>query len=196
MNCQEFWNGERHSLDHLKECGNCATRWERHERLAAGLRALGSQMSGVEAPPRLEHRLVSAFRAHSELGDMPPRAAWFAVGTWAAALIATAALALFLVRGHQPERTHRITRSLTQLALVDTPSDAVGIAAQDGFVPLPNAEELAPNETMNVVRVELPRSSVIALGFTIAEERESDTVQADVMLGADGVPRAVRFLDD
>ena len=48
---------------------------------------------------------------------------------------------------------------------------------------------------MNLVRVELPRSSMIALGFAFRAERESETVEADVMLGGDGVARAVRFLD-
>jgi len=195
MNCQEFWNGEPHSPDHLKECPNCAVRQEHHERLSAGLHSLGAQMRRVEAPARVERRLLSAFRAHAELGGMPRRAAWFAVGSWAAALAATAVLAVFLVRGHQPQRIHRITRSVTQLAVVEVPPDPLGIAGQDGFLPLPNAEEFAPNEAINLVRVELPRSSVVALGFTVAEERESETVQADVMLGADGVARAVRFLD-
>jgi hypothetical protein len=36
---------------------------------------------------------------------------------------------------------------------------------------------------------------MIALGFAVEEERESETVQADVVLGADGVARAVRFLE-
>ena len=49
---------------------------------------------------------------------------------------------------------------------------------------------------MNLVRVELPRSSMISLGFAVSEEREAETVEADVMLGADGVARAVRFLED
>ena len=38
------------------------------QRLAAGLHAVGAQMRRVEAPARVERRLVSAFRAHAELG--------------------------------------------------------------------------------------------------------------------------------
>ena len=72
---------------------------------------------------------------------------------------------------------------------------AIEEALRDDFMPLPNAERFAPNEEINLVRMELPRSSMIALGFTVSEERESETVEADVMLDADGVARAVRFLD-
>jgi hypothetical protein len=198
MNCQEFWDGELNSLDHLENCPNCAARWEHHERLSVGLHVLGAQMRKVEAPARLERRLVSAYRAHSELAGMPRRTAWLAVGTWAAALAATAVLAVFLVRGHQPERTHKLTRSVTQLAAVEVPADLTNLPEQDGlgaFMTLPDAEDLAPNEAINLVRVELPRSSMIALGFAVSEEREAETVEADVMLGADGVARAVRFLE-
>ena len=36
---------------------------------------------------------------------------------------------------------------------------------------------------------------MMAVGLTVNEERALERVQADVMLGADGLPRAVRFLD-
>jgi len=63
------------------------------------------------------------------------------------------------------------------------------------FLPLPNTEAVGPSEEMNLVRVELPRSAMISMGFTVPEERASETVQADVMLDGDGVARAVRFVD-
>ena len=199
MNCQEFWNGEPHALDHLKECRGCAARFERQQRLAVGLNALGAQMRRMEAPARVERRLVAGFRGQAEFGGMTPRSAWWAVATWAAAVAATMAFAVFLVRGHQPQRTHRMTRSMTQLAAVEVPADVASMADPDGFggdfMALPNTEGIAPNEPMNLVRVEVPRSAMIALGFTVSEERASDPVQADVMLGDDGVARAVRFLD-
>jgi hypothetical protein len=199
MNCQEFWNGEPYSPDHLKECPNCAARAERHSRLAMGLKTLGEQMRRVEAPGRVERRLVAAFRAQGELTPMPPRAAWLAVGAWTAGLAATAALALFLVGGHQPQRTQRHARSMTQLAAVEVPADVAGMAGQDedsgDFLRLPNTEELAPNEAMNLIRVEIPRSAMIALGFSVSEDRASESVEADVMLGGDGVARAIRFLE-
>ena len=191
MSCQEFWNGESDALDHLKECQDCAKRWERQQRLALGLHALGAQMRSVQAPASVERRLTSAYRAQSELAGMPTRTAWFAAGMWTAALAATAVLALLLVGGHQPQRTQKNTRSVTQLAVVESAADD----EFGSFVSLPNAEEVAPNEATNLVRVELPRSSMIALGFAVEEERESETVQADVVLGADGVARAVRFLE-
>ena len=67
--------------------------------------------------------------------------------------------------------------------------------AASGFIALPNAAEIGPNEDVNMVRVEVPRSAMIALGFEVNPEQVWQPVQADVMLGADGLARAVRFLD-
>jgi hypothetical protein len=36
---------------------------------------------------------------------------------------------------------------------------------------------------------------MVALGFEVPEDRAEESVEADVMLGADGVARAVRFLE-
>jgi hypothetical protein len=49
---------------------------------------------------------------------------------------------------------------------------------------------------VNVVRVEMPRSAMLALGLEVSPERASELVAADVMLGPDGLARAVKFLDE
>jgi hypothetical protein len=195
MNCQEFWNGEPHALDHLKDCRNCAARMENQSRLAVGLNALGAQMRRVEAPARVEQRLVSAYRAQTHLGHTPRGTVWVAVGAWAAALAATFLLAVFLIRGHQPQPATRMSHGVTQLAALEVPPDTAAPVGEDGFVRLPNAEDIAPNEPMNLVRVEVQRSAMIALGFSVSEEHASEPIEADVMLGPDGVARAVRFVE-
>jgi hypothetical protein len=63
----------------------------------------------------------------------------------------------------------------------------------NGFIPLPNAEGLTPNDDVNVVSVEVPRSAVVAAGIPLTDDRPSELVKADVMLGPDGMPRAIRL---
>src|SRR5260370_42713042 len=72
---------------------------------------------------------------------------------------------------------------------------AIGAQTGTGFMDLPNAAEIGPNEDLNMVRVEVPRSAMIALGLEVGPEQAWQPVQADVMLGADGLARAVRFLE-
>jgi hypothetical protein len=65
----------------------------------------------------------------------------------------------------------------------------------DGFIPLPNAPQIDPNDDVNVVRMELPRSAMLAVGLDVNPEQVSETVEAEVMLGSDGLARAVRFME-
>jgi HAMP domain-containing protein len=195
MTCDEFWNGEPHSLDHLRECEPCAIRAERQQRLADTLSRLGAEMRHIEAPARVERLVLAGFRGRAELlRPARPTGWWWAVGGWAAAIAVTTGLALFVATVRQPQRTERITRHATQLATAEPPPDAE--PAENGdFIPLPHAEALAPNEEVNLVRIEAPRSMMIALGFSVSEEQAGEPVEADVMLGADGVARAIRFLE-
>ena len=46
-----------------------------------------------------------------------------------------------------------------------------------------------------IVRVELPRASLVALGANIPLEGDRQLVRADLLVGPDGVPRAIRLAD-
>jgi anti-sigma factor RsiW len=189
MNCQEFWNtmpelaGQHQHLErHLEQCAACAARLRSQRALKAGLRAVAGQMRQVGAPARVESRLRAAFRAHKGSPAYAPVRPHSPIVTWATAAAAVIGLAMFLVR--QP----------AQMA-TDGETDGGTAVASSGFIALPNAAEIGPNEDANMVRVEVPRSAMIALGFPVNPEQAGQPVQADVMLGADGLARAVRFLD-
>ena len=62
------------------------------------------------------------------------------------------------------------------------------------FVPLPYGDDALVGESARIVRVELPRSALRMAGFSVAQERANDRVEADVVLGADGLAHAVRFV--
>jgi hypothetical protein len=51
-----------------------------------------------------------------------------------------------------------------------------------------------PVEHGRMVRVRLPRSALAAFGLPMNEQRSEETIQADVVLGEDGLARAVRFV--
>jgi hypothetical protein len=62
------------------------------------------------------------------------------------------------------------------------------------FVPLPYGDDALVGESARIVRVEMPRSALRMAGFNVAQERANERVQADVLLGADGLAHAVRFV--
>jgi hypothetical protein len=200
MNCQEFWESgfvesDAAGLAHLNECPGCAALHAKEQRVAVGLKALGAQRRRTEAPARVERRLLAAFRNEMGAAPVPRRGAWFPVLTWGTAVAAMVTLALFLMHGRQPQQVHRQSRSGVELAAADGPYP-IGVTAgldESGFIPLPNAELLDPADEVDVVRMEVPLSTLIALGLPVGEDERN--VQADVLLGGDGVARAVRFLD-
>lgn len=54
--------------------------------------------------------------------------------------------------------------------------------------PLENGEEF------RIVRAELSRSSLFALGVNLSIENESEKVKTDLLIGSDGIARAIRFV--
>jgi hypothetical protein len=201
MNCAEFWNempelasGGESEHAHLKHCPQCAGLIDRQRRLASGLRTMAHEMGAVAAPPRVEANLLEAFR--SEMASAGPRLVrmrMLPVFSWVAAAAAVIAVAAWVAprRHTAPPAAHHTPAAGVELAsLVDDAAD------DDGFIPLPNAERVGPNDDVHVVRMELPRSAMLVVGLDVSPERVSERVEAEVMLGPDGLARAVRFADE
>jgi hypothetical protein len=208
MNCQEFWNtmpelayeADDGHFEHVRECPACAALLNRQRTLASGLRRLAADWRSVEAPARVESRLTAAFLGQAGLTVSHPATRWWVpVATWATAAVAVLALAMFLARDRHVVPAHRTTSSRVELAAVEPPADLDTLGDSSGtdndFIPMPNAARIEPNEDLDLVRVEVPRSAMIALGYAVSEDRASEPVEAEVVLGADGLARAVRFFE-
>lgn len=205
MNCQEFWEQAPEGANppnaawtaHRRECAACAASWTGQRQVAEGLRRVAGEWSRLQAPARVEARLVRAFRGEdglrgASLGARP----WIPALTWAAASLTVMGLAFSLVHVREPQTVapRPVPANAAILAALQEMPEAAD--AETGFLPLPNVEQLSPNEQGDVVTVEVPRSAMMALGFEVSPERAAEPVQAEVMFGPDGVARAVRFLDE
>ena len=62
------------------------------------------------------------------------------------------------------------------------------------FMPIGYVNSASLQDGGSVVRVELPRSTIVSMGFALNMDRSSDRVKADVLMGADGLARAIRFV--
>jgi len=62
------------------------------------------------------------------------------------------------------------------------------------FLPLPFADDDAPLGTAEVVRIRLSESALGVLGLPVSDEASRQPVTADVVIGEDGVARAIRFV--
>jgi hypothetical protein len=136
----------------------------------------------VAAPGHIEERLRMEFRRQKRRRKLVTWTPW--LGAAAAASIAL----LVWVRSESPKP-------------VPAPAVAVHAVAPvaeeetDGFYPLPEAEALPAVENAMVVRVQLPVSSLQLMGVPVNEDSADLSVQADLLLGQDGLARAVRLVE-
>jgi len=160
--------------------------------MADDLRALAAQERKREAPPRVEAFLMAEFRQYQPRRQpipLPKRAAtWRMPALWAAAAgLVLMASALWRIPGQHALSVPVAAGPAVLTADMDDAEDS------NGFTPLPNAEGLEPNGDLNVVSVEVPQSAVVAAGIPLADDGAPEMVKADVMLGSDGLARAIRL---
>ncbi|MCI0662639.1 MAG: hypothetical protein L0220_16350 [Acidobacteria bacterium] len=62
------------------------------------------------------------------------------------------------------------------------------------FFILKEGEDLTAMENLSLVRIELPGSAISEMGIPIVLDTENERVNADVVLGQDGLARAIRFV--
>jgi hypothetical protein len=68
-------------------------------------------------------------------------------------------------------------------------------AGEKGFFKVPFAMDPAPGETFNIVRTQLDPAALARMGVSV-DPGWTGTLQADVLLGQDGFPQAVRLSND
>ncbi|HZF38445.1 MAG TPA: hypothetical protein VE715_06465 [Blastocatellia bacterium] len=62
------------------------------------------------------------------------------------------------------------------------------------FFPLSYGDDQKPMESGEVIRVQMPRSALIAFGLPVNVERADVPVKADLLVGEDGLAWAIRFV--
>ena len=146
--------------------------------LNRALRAL-AEAEPREAPAQLEQRLLAAFRARQRRRTMER----WGIGGATVAIAAGLALLMLLAphaRLPVPAAVPAVTASL--------PLEAAE------FTPLSDADMDPPLEEATVVRVELPLSALAAIGVPVTDARPDERIEADILLGQDGLARGVRLV--
>jgi hypothetical protein len=208
MNCEEFGivgldrdlgAGGRDSTaarEHLRSCSHCAALFESALALRADLRELGQLTSKATAPSRLEMRLRQEFRTRHTTAKSRGRAV---VTSWvlAAATLVLVAASLVLWQREKQVNIVRMQPSTSGVVHSVATGPELGgtlIAENDGdeFALIPGAIPGFLDDT-TVVRVQMERGSLGALGLSVNEEHANDIVQVDLLLGADGQPQAYRL---
>jgi len=149
---------------------------ERHHEVPSELQALSRHLRPMEAPGRVEAALIVAHRRlHSR--STPWLAAW--------RLLVPAALAGLAV--------------LALLPKPEAPAPATSIASREiatDYLPVGLGPRLGGNEFSQLIRIRLRREEMLRFGLpTLDREGAGNWVNADVVVGEDGLARAIRFVE-
>jgi hypothetical protein len=98
-------------------------------------------------------------------------------------------------RHRAPAQTATVAAATQSVAepKVNSAKSAVEEIATD-FVPVGYGSALDLRDGGQLVRVELPRSALTRFGLPMNMNRADERVKADVLVGPDGLPRAIRFV--
>ncbi|MHB8756028.1 MAG: hypothetical protein ACYC92_13900 [Candidatus Acidiferrales bacterium] len=207
---------------HAQTCERCAARLAQAQLLARALDAAARDAAQLEAPAHFETALVSAFREHHrslERARHRQRRArlrwleWAALATAATVFLAIGAWNVLRPRVGGVAKTTSVDalgpqsatvlRTKTKKANGAKPLETEASATRSeyarsdftaDFVPVPYSEGFAPGDSAVIVRVEMPRSDLADLGYSVDATRAADLVQVDLLVGEDGWPRAVRLV--
>jgi hypothetical protein len=86
--------------------------------------------------------------------------------------------------------TQRVPKSAIDRS-VQTPTSGE-IATE--FMPVSYGDNLNEIDNGRIVRVEMPRSALAQFGIPVNMERANERIKADVLIGDDGMARAIRFV--
>jgi hypothetical protein len=157
------------ALSHAHECADCSLILDEQQQLTELLRSVAVPNQEINKVPE---NLVSAFRAN-QIPKNSRSISW----------IRAAILVIAMLGGWMWYRTHHF----------ETPKTNSASHHDDGeFIPLQYAGN--PSNSFQVVRVELGSSDLQQLGFPAAPEWENRSVKADIVVGEDGLPHAIRFV--
>src|SRR5258708_788940 len=184
------------------------------EQVRRALRALAESDRDLAAPPQVEARLQAAFRKRRT--RQLRMLAWRRAAVWtvaAAAMIAGVAV----LREWRPRTTAPAVIGSTSPAPIRQPQQQAPQQAMSSQVPssvpvrqvrsarpappreiatefFPLVDYPPPFERGELVRVTVPAAAMRAVGLPVREDRLTDRVQADVLIGQEGMARAIRFV--
>lgn len=195
---------------HLSLCAHCRERWDAERQLTDQLRSMRTMAVGAASLGSRDIRRESLMRDFSLLHRRSAGRSQSAQ-SWVWGLSAAAALVLAVLLGHfvgqagarrtrgtvsPATRTHevRTNRTIVYEANYSLSNDASALSSDD-FIAVPYTPPLAPGEMVRVVHADLYPEALASMGVGVDPSWTGD-LPAEVLVGEDGLPRAVRITEN
>jgi hypothetical protein len=169
---------------HLRGCGNCRERWEAEWSLTGELKALRQETASARMPAAARADLMSRFEAQGKVTPIRRASGMDRRWLWPAAAAAMLVVSVAVFRPF-------VTPAIQPPAA----SEEQTIFEADGYMPVPYAPPLAPGELLQQVHADLEPAELVSLGVDVDPTLNAE-LPADLLLGQDGLPRAIRLSED
>ena len=206
--------------EHANTCSRCAALQESWQAAGIDLRAFAEDTAMAQAPARVEMRLRQEFRTQHVTFKVR-RAAVVAAWALAAAAVFAGVVTWRNWRDGQQEAVTKhlepaaaakkppesnssaganhenaaeLTNGMPPQNSVGADSSEILVADNElsGFTFLPGTLALDADDAA-ILRVRMQRGALGALGLPVNEERASEWIQVELLVGDDGLPQAVRL---
>lgn len=184
------------ALEHARDCRECGVRLANERMLTAGLGLLADEHLEMVPPPALKAALMTKYK-NQFVYRQRVRILWRAVAA-AAACLALVTLVPLATRGKL--QSSAFDNRALELIAIDADTALQFGNGEDGngtepFIAIPYAEPLAPYERTELQRVKLTRGTLLAMGLATEVPDADEPMNAELIVGEDGIPRAVRILN-
>jgi len=164
---------------------------------AFGLFAWGWRAASVRPQPALANANTATAPA-PEQKDREQSLAFAVTGNQASMRLSASTTESSGSRQH-PARSQLAKRGIVKLSTVEPDAVAVTNAQANEvateFLAVGYGSALDLQDGGQLVRVELPRSALARFGLPMNMERADERIKADVLVGTDGLARAIRFVE-
>ena len=187
------------AVEHAGACPRCATLQDSWQRARAELRGFAEETAAAQTPARVEMRLRQEFRTQHRTYRLRLAAVAAAWALAAATIVAGAVSWKNWLTARRAETAKHLQVPLSGTALPASSGDAdeslVANNELSDFTMLPGVLP-AETEESEILRVRMQRGELGALGLPVNEERAGEWIQVDLLVGTDGLPQAVRLLEE
>lgn len=179
IECARRGGGPSESLvAHLAVCPHCRERWNAERVLSLAVGRLRLALVVERSPESRRGELMEAF----SVAMRPRRRLRWA---WSAAAAAVVFAAAWFPAHHAAAPDRRANEEVVTAGSVDTDEES-------GFIPVPYSPPPAVGESIAIVQRELDGAELARMGINLPFA-DGDNFDAEIVLGEDGVPRAVRL---
>jgi hypothetical protein len=200
---------------HVAQCPTCRERVASEIALTAALGRVRQRQEHVGAPQNVQAALMAAFSSQHPKPRPFSKHLYWAVPAAAALLFGIAMTRPRPVdpprRASVPPLVETVVRTQPAQEVEPDPQPplvtpaprrtrpmrlaaATPSARVTEFIPLRFGKPVESGEQIQVVRLQMRRSELMRLGLPVAPDAASAFIQADVLLGEDGMAKAIRFV--